>query len=97
MKRLEFLAEVEDEILDAFRHYQRERKGLGNEFRVELKATLDRIRRMPSIVAPIHADVRFARTNRFPYVVYYRELKEVILIIAVLHSSRDPRTWMVRI
>ncbi|MBC7815616.1 MAG: hypothetical protein IAG10_01810 [Planctomycetaceae bacterium] len=70
MKRLEFLPEVKDEVLDAFRHYQRERKGLGQEFRAELKTTLDRIRRMPSIVAPIHADVRFAKTNRFPYVVY---------------------------
>ena len=97
MKRIEFLPEVEDEIVDAFRRYQRERKGLGKEFRAELKATLDRIRRMPSIVAPIHADVRFAKTNRFPYVVYYRELKDVILVIAVLHSSRDPQTWMVRI
>ena len=97
MKRLEFLPEVEDEVLDAFRHYQREQKGLGQEFRAELKTTLDRIRRMPSIVAPIHADVRFAKTNRFPYVIYYRDLKEVILVIAVLHSSRDPQAWMVRI
>lgn len=97
MKRLEFLPEVEDEVLDAFRHYQRERKGLGQEFRAELKTTLGRIRRMPSIVAPIHGDVRFAKTSRFPYVVYYRDLKDVILIIAVLHSSRDPQTWMVRI
>ena len=70
MKRLDFLPEVEDEILDAFRRSQRERKGLGQEFRVELKATLDRIRRMPSIVAPIHADVCFVKTSRFPYVVY---------------------------
>lgn len=97
MKRLEFLPEVEDEVLDAFRHYQRERKGLGQEFRAELKTTLGRIRRMPSIVAPIYADVRFAKTNRFPYVVYYRDLKDAILVIAVLHSSRDPQTWMVRI
>ena len=97
MKRLVFLPEVEDEITAAFRRYQRERKGLGTEFRTELKATLNRIRRMPSIVAPIHADVRFAKTNRFPYVVYYRDLKEVILVIAVLHGSRDPQTWRVRI
>lgn len=70
MKRLEFLPEAEDEILNAFRHYQRERKGFGQEFRAELETTLGRIRRVPSIVAPIHADVRFAKTNRFPYVVY---------------------------
>ena len=48
------------------------------------------------VFLPEVEDVRFARTNRFPYVVYYRELKEVILIIAVLHSSRDPQTWIVR-
>lgn len=96
MKRLVFLPVVETEIHEAFRHYQRERKGLGQEFKAELKATLNRIRRMPSLLAPIYADVRFARTNRFPYVVYYRELQEVILVIAVLHASRDPQTWMVR-
>ncbi len=66
MKRLEFLPEVEDEVLNAFRHYQRERKGLGQEFRAELKTTLNRIRRMPSIVAPIHADVRYLQDEPIP-------------------------------
>ena len=74
MKRLDFLPQVHDEIREAYRYYQRQRKGLGQEFRNELRTVFARIRRMPSIVAPIHRDVRFARANRFPYVVYYREL-----------------------
>ncbi len=41
-------------------------------------------------------DIRKARVPRFPYVVYYVPLTEVIVVIAILHGRRDPRRWQTR-
>jgi len=32
------------------------------------------------------------RTNRFPYGVIYKIRKETVLIVAVMHLSREPET-----
>lgn len=96
MIRMDYLPEVQPEIREAFRYYERQRKGLGRRFRDDIKAVLARIRRMPMIVAPIEKDVRGVVAEHFPYVVYYRVLTDVILVIAVLHGSRDPDVWRLR-
>lgn len=38
-------------------------------------------------------DVRFCRTRRFPYVVYYRVKADRVEVLAVLHGRRDPADW----
>ena len=97
MISLAFLPDVQPEIREAYRWYERQRKGLGKQFRAELKSVFARIQRMPTVFAPIHADVRCVVANRFPYVVYYRVLPDTVLVIAVLHRSRDPNVWILRI
>jgi len=41
-------------------------------------------------------DIRKARVRRFPYVVYYVVLPEVITVIAIIHGRRDPQRWQGR-
>lgn len=94
--RLDFLPEVQPEIREAYRYYERQRKGLGRRFRDDIKAQLAQIRRLPTLSAPIENDVRCVVAKQFPYVIYYRVLTDVILVIAVLHGSRDPNVWRLR-
>jgi plasmid stabilization system protein ParE len=35
--------------------------------------------------------------RKFPYVVYYKVVEDEIVVIAVLHGSRDPEEWQRRI
>jgi toxin ParE1/3/4 len=58
--------------------------------------TFDRIRRMPLVSAPKYKDVRRVLLKRFPYAVFYHVDDNQITIIAVYHTSRDPRGWQSR-
>jgi plasmid stabilization system protein ParE len=40
--------------------------------------------------------MRRTKLHRFPYVVYYRTLADLIEVIGVLHGSRDPQIWQDR-
>ncbi|WZO97899.1 type II toxin-antitoxin system RelE/ParE family toxin [Isosphaeraceae bacterium EP7] len=72
--------------------YERE-AGLGEAFLDRVNETLDRIGRMPELHAPIFAGIRRARVERFPYHVFYRILEDRVEVLAIHHSSRDPKNW----
>ena len=41
--------------------------------------------------------VRRALTRQFPYAIYFSIEDDTILILAVLHTARDPAEWQQRI
>lgn len=81
---------------DVFRWYEAQRLGLGEEFREALRATLDSISEHPGLYQVIHRNTRRAFMRRFPYGIYYREYVDVIVVVACIHGSRDPRRWQTR-
>ena len=94
----ELLPEAEDEYLDAVTYYERRQPGTGARFRIELLATLERIRNAPRMYLVVHQpDVRQARMGRFPYSVYFREAEGGIEIIAVSHDRQRPGYWLDRL
>jgi len=90
---LRFRREVPDDIEEACRWYNEQRPGLRHEFLAELKASLARIAENPQMYATGYRSVRSARLHRFPYVVHYRIHGETVVVLAVLHGSRDPALW----
>ncbi len=42
------------------------------------------------------AQARCRLLERFPYVVYYRFVRDTVRVLAVLHACRDPQTWVSR-
>lgn len=89
---LVFHPDVQADIHDSFTWYETHRTGLGNEFILSMEATLENIRRNPARFPITEAGTRKALLFRFPYVVIYQLLEDVILILAVLHSRRNPET-----
>jgi plasmid stabilization system protein ParE len=94
---LRFSAESIRDIENAVYYYNIERAGLGEEFRAELAAKIDSISANPHAFQVIYKDGRRACLSRFPYGVFFRERKNLIRIVAVIHLHRDPRTWQRRI
>lgn len=41
----------------------------------------------------VHRGVRRSLTHRFPFGIYYRVEQDMIIVIAVMHGSRDPNQW----
>ena len=94
--RLLLEPEAEAEFLEAARWYEDRRPGLGTEFRASVETTLEVIEGAPERFPVALRDIRKARVPRFPYVVYYVPLSDVVSVIAIIHGRRSPRRWQAR-
>lgn len=92
-----FLAPAQAELLDAVAYYNTQSEGLGYEFAAEVKRTIERIIQYPEAWVQLSKRTRRCRTNRFPYGVIYQVKNETVIIVAVMHLSRDPQTWRGRV
>lgn len=94
---VEFLDAAEREFLEAVSYYNGESEGLGYEFAAEVNRTLDRISEYPNAWARLSTRTRRCRTNRFPYGVIYQIRSDTVLIVAIMHLHRDPKSWKDRL
>ena len=95
--KVEFLDPARAELVEAISFYNSESEGLGYEFAAEVKRTIERIIQLPKAWAPLSKRTRRCRTNRFPYGIIYQVSQDKILIVAVMHLHRQPRSWQSRI
>jgi plasmid stabilization system protein ParE len=95
--KIEFLPPAKAELMDAISYYNLQSEGLGYEFAAEVKRTLERIVRYPHAWAKLSKRTRRCRTIRFPYGVIYQVRGETLLIVAVMHMSREPERWKLRL
>lgn len=94
---LEATPAVEIDIEAAFDWYEREEAGLGFEFLNQLRAAYLRILDHPFGYQDKRSGIRRALTRQFPYAIYFSVEEHVIVILAVLHTARDPAVWQKRI
>jgi hypothetical protein len=85
-----------DELAEAVAYYDQQREGLGDEFLIEAKRAIVRIRDFPTAWPQMSPRSRRCRLNRFPYGVVYQSLDDVIRVLAVAHLKRKPRYWRER-
>lgn len=88
--RLIIRPEAEHDLNEAYRWYERQFKGLGLEFIICIDATLSVIQRTPKIFPMIHKDIRRALIRRFPYGIFYLLEQDKVIVLAFLHSRRNP-------
>ena len=84
------------DVAAAYRWYENERVALGLEFLDHLETTYDRITDDPFQYQELNSGIRRALLRRFPYAVYFSVEGDVVVILAVLHASRDPAEWQRR-
>lgn len=85
-------AAVQDLAL-AERWYLDEASQVLTSFEEEIDRAFGRISERPKLYQTLESTVRRAPVRKFPFSVFYRILPEWIEVIAVVHQSRDPRTW----
>lgn len=88
--------EAQDEFDTAYDYYEGRRAGLGEAFADAVQVVLNRIATMPRMHATVFGDVRKAIVRKFPYCVYYREEPNLVRVLSVFHTSRDPAIWQAR-
>jgi plasmid stabilization system protein ParE len=95
--KIEFLPPARAELTDAISYYNIQSEGLGYEFAAEVKRTLERIVQYPDAWLKLSKRTYRCRTNRFPYGVIYQAREGTLLIVAIMHLSREPETWKSRL
>ena len=66
---------------------------LGERFLAAVTATFRRIEAQPESFQLLNDEVRHAVVHRFPYVVFFLFESDQVVVLAVLHSSRNPALW----
>jgi len=89
--------EAESDLAEAQTWYDEQRVGLGDEFITAVESAFEPTRDFPQGYAVEYRQVRAAPLRRFPYVVFYRLIGEVVQVLAVMHGSRHSREWQSRI
>ena len=98
MLPLELYDEALAEMAGAIEYYSEQREGLGAEFREAVELVLNTIQERPfSYPVIAGSNVRRVLTNRFPFAIIYRIENDMIVIVSVFHTSRDPIIWKGRI
>jgi plasmid stabilization system protein ParE len=85
-----------DELMDAWRWYETQREGLGDEFHSCGDVAMAEIARSPLAWPRVHGEMRRHVVRRFPYAVVYLVEPAHVEVLAVFHTSRDPTDWLSR-
>lgn len=88
--------EALDELAEAWLWYESQREGLGDEFRACVDVAMAEIARDPLMWPKVRGEIRRRMTRRFPYALLFVAKVDRIEVLAVFHSSRDPKEWKSR-
>ena len=91
-----FHPEALTEYVEAVQYYTQQRTELGQAFVDAIEDAVYRLRESPTRWKVIDEDVRRCLTRKFPYGILYTIEYDYILILAVMHCSREPGYWKER-
>jgi toxin ParE1/3/4 len=88
-----FHPEALTEYAEAVQYYSQQRTEVAQAFIDAVENAVYRIREAPTRWRVIDEDVRRCLTQKFPYGILYTIEPDYILILAVMHCSREPGYW----
>lgn len=91
--RFEFHPEALAEYKDAARYYVGCQEGLELRFMDCVEAAIRRLCSNPDHFRRFEGDVRRCLVHIFPYAVLFAVEDDRVLVIAVMHCSREPGYW----
>jgi len=96
MPELIFHPDVSVEIKASYQWYEKQAKGLGEDFLAELQQSFGVITQYPNSWPPFGNNIRRFLLNKFPFSVIYSPSEKQILVLAVMHNKKRPGYWIKR-
>lgn len=94
--RHEFHPDAYAEYEEAVRYYAERDPELAGRFVAAVEGAIEHICAAPRRWRVLEEDVRRCLTHVFPYGVLYTIEADFVLIVAVMHCSREPGCWKAR-
>jgi plasmid stabilization system protein ParE len=88
--------QADADLLEARAWYDAQENGRGTAFFEAVSAMVHRIADMPLAFPIVDGQIRRAVLRTYPYSVYFQVRADHILVVAIMHNSRDPRRWQSR-
>lgn len=85
-----------NDLKRAYRWYEKQRPGLGEDLLEEVQVVIDRMLLLPRAHPIVHRDTRRALIRRFPYGIFFRLDGDAVIVVAIYHLRRNPRFWQQR-
>lgn len=90
-RELTFTPDADQDVVEAYLWYERERAGLREEFLSCVEARVASIVRGPDQYEPLHDAFRRALVRRFPYAIIFESAGAYVTVYAVFHCAQDER------
>jgi plasmid stabilization system protein ParE len=89
---ISFISQAQQDIIDSIAWYNSEKENLGLEFYERLKFHFTLLTKNPLHYSLRNKTFRVAKIRRFPYLIYFKveQSKRSLVVLAVLHTSRNP-------
>jgi len=91
-----FHPEALAEYSDAVAYYAEQQNAIAQAFINAIEDAIFRIKESPTRYTTIDEDIRRCMTRKFPYGILYTIEQDYILILAVMHCSREVGYWQNR-
>ena len=91
-----FHPEALTEYAEAVQYYSEQRAEVAQAFINAVEDAVYQIRESPNRWSLVDDNVRRCLTRKFPYGILYTIEQDYILILAVMHCSREPGYWKSR-
>jgi toxin ParE1/3/4 len=91
--RLKFSSRAVREVGEAYAWYESQSEGLGSEFELAFELQLKRLEQVPLLYSEVLHGVRRTLLPRFPYGVFFTVKNDLVHILAVIHTARNPTRW----
>lgn len=87
-----------DDFLESLNWYGEQQPRLEARFYAAISDTIERIAENPRLFQVRKKSVRAAVVEKFPFLVFYKveTQRKRVVVLAILHQSRNPRIWMKR-
>ncbi|PYS69967.1 MAG: plasmid stabilization protein [Acidobacteria bacterium] len=95
--KYEFHREALEEFRQAARWYAERDTPVANKFIESVEDAIRRITEGPTRWRIVDEDIRRCLTHVFPYAILFTIEPEYLLIVAVMHCSREPGNWRSRV
>ena len=84
------------DVEEAYRWYEGQRAGLGEEFLAAVSIVIESLESCPERFPVVYRQTHRVNLRRFPYGLFYRIIDDQVIIVVCMHGRRHPRRWQSR-
>ena len=91
-----FHPKLQQDVSNSYQWYEDRAKGLGEDLLSEIKDGYSFINEFPESCPIVQKNYHRFILSKFPFSIVYRINKNNIYVVAIMHNSRRPNSWLIR-